>query len=109
MITPQDARPDLVAGERYCLTLFVNGASDLSARAIAAVTGMCDADLRGRCQLEVVDVCDRPEAALRSRVRVVPTLVRTSPLPVRRLAGKLSQERVLAMLLELGDTERTAP
>ena len=109
MITPQDARPDVLTSERYRLTLFVNGASDLSARAIDAVTRMCDAHLSGRCRLEVVDVHDQPEAAVRSCVRVVPTLVRTSPLPVRRLAGELSQERVLAMLRELGDAETATP
>ena len=100
MITPFGAPPDLPGGVPYRLTLFVNGASDLSARAIDAVTRMCDVHLTGRCHLTVVDVNDQPDAALRSRVRVVPTLVRTSPLPVRRLAGDLSQtDRVLAMML----------
>ncbi len=100
MISPRAAPLDPAGGEPCCLTLFVNGASDLSARAIDAVTRVCDVHLNGRCQLTIVDVHDQPEAALRNRVRVVPTLVRTSPLPVRRLAGDLSQTaRVLAMML----------
>lgn len=110
MITPHEAPPDVAAAERYHLTLFVNGASDLSAQAIDAVTQLCDAQLGGRCHLEVVDVNDRPDVALRSRVRVVPTLVRTSPLPVRRLAGDLSQSaRVLAMLVGPDDAETVTP
>jgi circadian clock protein KaiB len=109
MITPHDAPPDLAAAERYRLTLFVNGASDLSARAIDAVTHVCDAHLRGRCHLEVVDVHVQPDVALRNCVRVVPTLVRTSPLPVRRLAGDLSQERVLPMLMPLDGAETATP
>jgi len=109
MITPYGVPPDLTGGELYRLTLFVNGASDLSARAIDAVTRVCDVHLHGRCQLTVVDVHDQPEAAVRSRVRVVPTLVRTSPLPVRRLAGDLSQtERVLAMMMLTPDETQAA-
>lgn len=119
MITPYGTSPHLAGGGELCrLTLFVNGASELSARAIDAVRRVCDVHLDGRCELTVVDVHDQPEAALRSHVRVVPTLVRTSPLPVRRLAGDLSQtDRLLAMMLPavcdepalLGDAETATP
>ena len=109
MIAPAGGSPEPPGGALYCLTLFVNGASDLSARAIDAVTQVCDVHLNGRCRLTVIDVHDQPDAALRSRVRVVPTLVRTSPLPVRRLAGDLSHPaRVLAMMLPLHDPSSAA-
>lgn len=110
MIPPSGPPPEVPDGEPYRLTLFVNGASDLSARAIEAVSCVCDVHLDGHYQLTVIDVHDQPDAALRSRVRVVPTLVRTSPLPVTRLAGDLAQtERVLAMLRPLGDAQAATP
>ena len=45
------------AGDRtFVLTLFVNGASDLSVRAIGNVRALCEQHLAGRYRLEVVDV-----------------------------------------------------
>ena len=84
----------------YGLTLFVSGASGLSARAIDDVRLLCDVHLRAGTRLTVIDVHAEPEAAVRRGVTVVPTLVRTRPLPLRRIAGDLSQtKRVLSMLL----------
>lgn len=83
----------------YELTLFVIGASDLSARAISNVRLLCDRYLPGRYHLAVVDLFDNPEAAQRAGVLASPTLVKHSPLPMRRLVGDLSQtDRVLASL-----------
>jgi circadian clock protein KaiB len=95
--------PDPVdeADEGYHLTLFVSGASDLSARAIAAVRQLCDGHLRGRCQLTVLDIHDAPEAAVSRRVYAVPALVRTWPLPERRVVGDLSQTGHVLSVLRL--------
>lgn len=91
------AEPD----EGYHLTLFVSGASDLSARAVAATRQLCDGHLRGRCRLTVLDIHDEPEAAVSSRVYAVPALVRTRPLPVRRVVGDLSQTGHVLSVLQL--------
>ena len=83
----------------YVLTLFVSGASDMSARAIRNVRRICDEHLPGRYQLEVVDV--HRDASLMSAHDVVaaPTLIKESPLPKRMLVGDLSDTpRVLAAL-----------
>lgn len=83
----------------YELTLFVIGASDLSAQAISNVRQLCDRYLPDRYRLSVVDLVDDPEAAKRSGVLATPTLVKHRPLPVRRLVGDLSQvDRVLSVL-----------
>ena len=63
------------------LTLFVSGASDLAARAIANARRLCDVHLHGRCHLSVVDVHEDPAAVLTSRLLATPTLVRNLPLP----------------------------
>lgn len=52
------------------------------------------------CYVEVIDVFEAPERALSDDVLVTPTLLRISPLPVRRIIGDLSQvERVVGALL----------
>jgi circadian clock protein KaiB len=85
----------------YELTLFVNGASDLSARAIANARRLCDTHLDGRCRLSVVDLQEDPAAVVSSRVLAAPTLVRNRPLPVRKLVGDLSRIDKVLQALEL--------
>jgi circadian clock protein KaiB len=81
------------------LILFVSGASELSARAIASAKRLCDAHLAPHYRLTVVDVHDDLAAVIDHRVIATPTLVRTKPPPVRRVVGDLSQpDRVLRAL-----------
>jgi circadian clock protein KaiB len=96
-----DPRPEL--------TLFVSGASDLSARAIAAARDLCDVRLDGRFLLSVVDVHEDPAAVLSHGVRAAPTLVRTWPLPRLRFIGDLSQPDQVLRKLELAVAEPEAP
>ena len=98
-MTAPDRAARVPADARYDLTLFVSGASGLSARAIDHVRLLCDVHLGTGVRLTVVDIHADPAAALSRGVSVAPTLVRTRPLPVRRIVGDLSQtERVLSML-----------
>jgi circadian clock protein KaiB len=90
--------PELLAS-RYELTLFVNGASDLSARAIANARRLCESHLAGRYDLHVVDVRDDPAALVSNRLLAAPTLVKSRPLPVRKIVGDLSRtDKVLSAL-----------
>ena len=100
--------PEPGAEDGYHLTLFVSGASDLSARAIAAAGQLCDGHLSGRCHLTVIDIHDDPDAAVRSRVYAVPALVRTRPLPVRRVVGDLSRTGHVLSALRLSRTRDMA-
>lgn len=81
------------------LTLYVNGASDLSARAIANARRLCDTAPDGPYELVLLDVAENLAALRSSQVLAIPTLVRTRPLPERRVVGDLSEPtRVLAAL-----------
>jgi circadian clock protein KaiB len=90
-------------GPRPQLMLFVSGASDLSARAIASATELCDVRLGGRYRLSVVDVHGDPAATLSSGVHAAPTLVRTVPLPMRRFVGDLSDADAVLSRLGIND------
>jgi circadian clock protein KaiB len=81
------------------LTLIVSGASDLSARAIANATRLCEEHMNGRYHLSVVDLHEAPASVLSSQVVAAPTLVKTQPLPMRKFVGDLSRtDKVLAAL-----------
>lgn len=85
--------------ETFDLMLIVSGGSDLSARAIANATRLCETHLAGRYHLAVVDLTEAPASILGGQVLAAPTLVKTRPLPIRKFVGDLSRsERVLAAL-----------
>lgn len=75
---------------RWSLTLYVSGASPRSAAALETVRRLCDEELPGEVDLEVVDVTDDPALAARDRVVAVPTLVKRLPAPPRQLVGDLA-------------------
>ena len=53
----------------------------------------------GRYQLEVVDIYQQPELARAEQIIAAPTLIKSLPLPLRRLVGDLSdRDRVLVGL-----------
>jgi circadian clock protein KaiB len=84
----------------YALTLFVTGHSIRSERAVANLRRLCQR-LGDRCELTIVDVLERPELAERDKVLATPTVVRTSPLPRRRIIGDLSDEGKVVLELDL--------
>lgn len=84
---------------RYKLCLFVTGSTSRSARAIENMRRICEENLKGQYDLEVIDVYQDPESTKDLQVIATPTLVRVLPEPLRRIIGDLSnEERVLAGL-----------
>ncbi len=76
--------------QRFVLRLYVTGATRQSGRAIANITALCEAWLKGRYDLEVVDLYQHRELARQHDIVVAPTLVKQLPAPFRRLIGDLS-------------------
>jgi circadian clock protein KaiB len=101
---PTDDVDVLVVGEGevfYELTLFVSGASDLAARAIANARRMCEANCPGQYHLSVVDIHEDPKSLIAYNLLATPTLVKIEPPPVRRVVGDLSQADRVILLLDL--------
>jgi len=87
------------AGPQYKLRLFVTGSTPRSTRAIDNMRRICEENLSGRYDLEVIDVYQHPEATRDLQIVATPTLVKILPVPLRRIIGDLSnEERVLAGL-----------
>jgi circadian clock protein KaiB len=84
---------------RYALRLFVSGASDSSARAIADVREMCDHHLGGCHDLSIVDLNQEPALAARHHVLATPTLIKHRPLPVRMRVGDMSDHVTVLRVL----------
>ena len=88
--------------DRYDLRLYVVGSSPKSSRAIANLKAICEAYLKARYLLTVVDLYVHPERAKDDQIVVAPTLIRQFPLPARRLIGDLSQTERVLNALDLG-------
>lgn len=76
--------------QHYVLQLFVAGTTPNSLRAIQNVRLICEEQLPGRHELEVIDIYQHAGHLPAGQVVVAPTLVRQNPLPVRKLVGDLT-------------------
>ena len=85
--------------EHYLLRLYIAGFTPRSTRAIEAIKQLCESELKGRYELEVIDVYQNPSLAGDEQILAAPTLIKKLPLPLRRIIGDMSdQEKVLVGL-----------
>jgi circadian clock protein KaiB len=87
--------------EKYVLRLYVTGMTPKSTRAIQNIKKICEEDLHGRCDLEVIDIYQRPVLAEGEQIIATPTLVKKLPLPLRRFIGDMSDTERIVLGLDL--------
>jgi len=85
----------------YVLRLYVVGMTPTSTRAITNIKAICEEHLRGRYDLEVIDVYQQPQLAHGEQILAVPALVKKLPLPLRTLVGDLSNVKRVLLGLDL--------
>ena len=95
-----DAARDLDK-RRYLLRLYVVGLTPRSQRAISNLREICETELAGRYELEVIDIYQQPTLGAGEQIIAAPTLIRELPLPVRRLVGDMSDRDRLLLGLDL--------
>ena len=87
------------ASKAWKLRLYVAGQTPKSIRAFANLKVLCDTHLKGRYQIEVIDLLEHPHMARGDQIVATPTLVIKLPKPVRQIIGDLSNtDRVLVGL-----------
>lgn len=85
--------------EAWKLRLFVAGETPRSIRALANLKMLCEERLKGRYQIEVIDLLEHPHMARGDQIVAVPTLDIELPQSVQRIIGDLSNiDRVLVGL-----------
>jgi KaiB domain. len=85
----------------YKLKMFVTGASPNSARAISNIKDICETHLTGMYDLEIIDIYQEPMVAQQEQVIALPMLVKSSPLPFKRLIGDMSDTKKVLRALGL--------
>jgi circadian clock protein KaiB len=84
--------------ESYRLKLYITGQTTNSDQAIENLRYLFDQS-GVNYELSIVDVLEHPQLAEEDKVLATPTLIKISPLPVRRIIGDLSNlDRVIVGL-----------
>jgi circadian clock protein KaiB len=86
---------------KYVLRLYLAGATARSRQALMRARRLCEVELKGDCELRVIDVYQQPILARNVQIVATPTLVKELPKPVRRLVGDLTNPTRLFAGLDL--------
>lgn len=89
------------ASAGFVLRLYVAGTSTRSTRAIQNAKQICEENLAGRYDLEVIDIFQQPTLAKDDQIIAVPTLIKKLPAPLKRVIGDLSDRDVVLVGLDL--------
>ena len=85
--------------EKFLLRLFLTGTTPQSIKALSSIREICETHLKGKYELEVIDLYQNPGLARSEQIIAAPTLVKKLPLPLRRIIGDMSSiEKVLVGL-----------
>jgi len=89
---------------RYILKLYVTGQTPRSLKSIENLRLLCDKYLKDEFELEIIDIYQQPALAAKGQIIAAPTLIKSMPLPLRRLVGDFSDQKRVALGLDLQTT-----
>ena len=69
---------------KYLIKLYVTGQTPRSQQAIANLRRICEDELKGRYELVLIDILERPQLAEDEKILATPTVVKELPHPIRR-------------------------
>jgi circadian clock protein KaiB len=104
-IKKYEAAVKKAAKEKYVLRLFVTGTTPRSLQAIETIKKICEENLQGRYNLEIIDIYQQPKLAEGDQIIAVPTLLKVLPTPLRRFIGDLSNTERILLGLDLKKRE----
>ncbi|WAC12576.1 circadian clock KaiB family protein [Dyadobacter pollutisoli] len=77
----------------FVLRLFITGASVNSSRAVSNVRDICEKYLVNNYSLDIIDVYQQHTIAENEQIIALPLLIKSSPLPEKRLIGDMSDTK----------------
>ena len=86
---------------KYVLRLYIAGVSIRSGHAIENIRKICEEYLKGRYELEVIDLYQQPVLAKGEQIIAVPTLIKKFPPPLRKFIGDLNDTGKILVGLDL--------
>jgi circadian clock protein KaiB len=85
--------------KKYVLRLYVASATPRSTQSIINIKKIREEHLKGRYELEVIDIYQQPSLAKGEQIIAAPTLVKKLPPPLRKFIGDMADvDRILVGL-----------
>ena len=88
----------------YILKLYITGMTPNSQRAVENIKSICEQYLKGRYELEIIDIYQQPALAQKEQLIAAPTLIKSLPLPIRKLIGDMSNKEKILVGLNLKES-----
>jgi len=95
--------------KKYVLRLYVAGATPRSTQSIINIKNICEERLKGRYELEVIDIYQQPGLAKGEQIIAAPTLVKKLPPPLRKFIGNLADVERILVGLDLKPKDEVKP
>lgn len=92
--------------EAWQFILYIAGATDKAVAALDNIKKYCKENLTVKYNIKVVDLLRNPELAEADQIFAIPTLVRKSPEPIRKVIGDLSNEEKVLTGLDMKPLEK---
>jgi circadian clock protein KaiB len=89
------------SGSRYALRLYITGQTPRSLQSVENLRALCDKYIPNKFDLEVVDIYQQPAMAAAGQIIAAPTLIKSMPLPLRRLVGDFSDQNRVILGLDI--------
>ena len=86
---------------RYALRLYITGQTPRSLQSVENLRALCDKYIPNQFDLEVVDIYQQPAMAAAGQIIAAPTLIKSMPLPLRRLVGDFSDQNRVILGLDI--------
>lgn len=92
--------------ETWHLRLYVAGQTPKSVTALKNLKLYCEEHLKGKYEIEIVDLLENPQLAEGDQILAIPTLVRKMPQPIRKIIGDLSDTEQVLVGLDLREVKK---
>ena len=92
---------DATQQDKYVLKLYITGMTPNCMRAVENIKSICEKHLKGRYELEIIDMYQEPELAKEDQILAAPTLVKKSPAPLKKLIGDMSDTKKVLNALDI--------
>jgi len=86
---------------KWNLRLYIAGQTPRSVAAIRNLRRICEEHLDGRYTIEIIDLVNDPKLAREHQILAIPTLVKSLPVPIKKIIGDLSNTEKVLVGLEL--------
>ncbi|MEW6088887.1 MAG: circadian clock KaiB family protein [bacterium] len=86
---------------KYIFRLYISGEKEESKHLVEKLEEIFKKQLNINAELNIVDILKDPRAAEEDKILIVPTLIKISPIPVKKIFGDFSNEKIVLSYLDL--------